>query len=128
MADKKRRDHNTIMARHIARFVRNTDDFELLHSGISPKSKTGDFSDVKVISPYGEVPWIKVSRFSDKEMRTLMLAIEQQIIEALKAYKNWEENYNKEKLGVESEVRFEEFLEDMLFNKSSASWDLPKED
>jgi hypothetical protein len=27
-----------------------------LHSGIFPKSKTGDLSDVKVVTPYGEIP------------------------------------------------------------------------
>lgn len=35
--------------------VRNS-SLEDLHAGISPSSQTGDYTDVKVISPYGEIP------------------------------------------------------------------------
>ena len=45
---------------------------EDLHSGVTPSSKTGDYSDVKVVSPYGEIPWSEVSRISDEEMKRLM--------------------------------------------------------
>jgi hypothetical protein len=51
--------------------VRNTFLAEL-HSGTSPSSKSGDFSDVKVVTPYGEIPWDKLSRISDEEMKCLM--------------------------------------------------------
>lgn len=51
--------------------VRNT-ELENLHRGIAPSSKTGDFSDVKVVSPYGEIPWTEVLRFNDAEMKALM--------------------------------------------------------
>lgn len=44
---------------------------EELHSGVTPSSKTGDFSDVKVVTPYGEIPWTKVSRISNEEMKRL---------------------------------------------------------
>lgn len=50
---------------------RNT-TLENLHAGTVPSSKTGDFSDVKVVSPYGEIPWKELSRFNDKEMKALM--------------------------------------------------------
>ena len=40
---------------------------EQLHAGITPDSQTGDLSDVKVVSPYGEIPWTDVSRISDDE-------------------------------------------------------------
>jgi len=53
---------------------RNT-ELENLHAGTSPSSKTGDFSDVKVVSPYGEVLWNDVSRFSDEEMKKLMIDV-----------------------------------------------------
>ena len=43
------------------------------HSGISPSSKIGDFSDVKVVTPYGEIEWTKVSRFNNDEMKALMI-------------------------------------------------------
>ena len=51
--------------------VRNT-RLEDLHAGIFPDSATGDYTDVKVVSPYGEIPWNKVSRISVVEMRDLM--------------------------------------------------------
>ena len=54
--------------------VRNT-FLEDLHSGITPSSRTGDFSDVKVVTPYGEIPWPKLSRISDEEMKRLMKEI-----------------------------------------------------
>ena len=63
--------------------VRNNTDLEDLHSGTTPSSKTGDYSDVKVISPYGEIEWNHVSRISDEEMRSLMLSIEFAIEKAL---------------------------------------------
>ena len=44
---------------------------EEYHGGISPTSKTGDYSDVKVVTPYGEIPWKEVSRLNDKEMKRI---------------------------------------------------------
>jgi hypothetical protein len=54
--------------------VRNT-GLEDLHAGIFPATEAGDYSDVKVVSPYGEIPWIKLSRISDEEMKRLMIEI-----------------------------------------------------
>jgi hypothetical protein len=51
--------------------MRNT-RLEDLHAGVYPDSATGDYTDVKVVSPYGEIPWNKASRISDAEMRSLM--------------------------------------------------------
>jgi len=48
---------------------------EDLHSGISPSSATGDYSDVMVTSSYGAIPWPKVSRLNDDEMRSLMIDV-----------------------------------------------------
>lgn len=42
------------------------------HSGTIPDSRTGDYSDVVVKSPFGEVPWRQLSRISDEEMKVLM--------------------------------------------------------
>jgi hypothetical protein len=65
----------SMLAKSIAALcVRNT-YLEDLHSGIAPSSKTGDYSDVKVVTPYGEVPWTKLSRFGDDEMKRLMKEI-----------------------------------------------------
>jgi hypothetical protein len=54
--------------------VRNT-VLEDLHSGITPSSRCGDYSDVKVVTPDGEIPWAKLSRLSDEEMKRLMKEI-----------------------------------------------------
>ena len=51
--------------------VRNS-ALEDLHAGTFPSSEIGDFSDVKVVSPYGEIPWNQVGRISDDEMKPLM--------------------------------------------------------
>lgn len=53
---------------------RNT-ELEDLHCGTSPNSKTGDYSDVKVISPFGEIPWSQLSRLNDEEMKVLMIDV-----------------------------------------------------
>ena len=45
--------------------VRNT-FLEDLHSGTSPSSKTGNYCDVKVVTPYGEIPWDKRRYFRDQ--------------------------------------------------------------
>ena len=50
--------------------VRNT-FIEDLHSGTFPSSKTGDYSDVKIVTPFGEIPWNNLSRISDDEMKKL---------------------------------------------------------
>jgi hypothetical protein len=54
--------------------VRNS-SLEDLHAGVEPASMTGDYSDVKVIGPYGEIPWTKLSRISNDEMKRLMIEI-----------------------------------------------------
>jgi hypothetical protein len=43
--------------------VRNT-CIEDVHAGVAPSTQTGDHSDVKVVTPYGEIPWINASRIS----------------------------------------------------------------
>lgn len=48
---------------------------ENLHSGTSPGSAAGDYSDVRVVTPYGEIPWTEVSRLSDEEMKALMIDV-----------------------------------------------------
>jgi ligand-binding SRPBCC domain-containing protein len=48
---------------------------EDLHAGIYPSSQIGDYSDVKVVTPYGEIPWERLGRFSDDEMKLLMIDV-----------------------------------------------------
>ncbi|MBF0628351.1 MAG: hypothetical protein HQL91_09020 [Magnetococcales bacterium] len=55
--------------------VRNT-RLEDLHAGLVPVSRTGDFSDVRVIDADGnEIPWPEVSHLDDDEMKALMKQI-----------------------------------------------------
>jgi hypothetical protein len=48
---------------------------EDVHAGIFPSSQSGDYSDVKVVTPYGEIPWTRLGRISDEEMKVLMIDI-----------------------------------------------------
>jgi len=63
--------------------VRNT-FLENLHAGTFPGSKSKDYSDVKVISPFGEINWNDLSRVSDEEMERLMREITNKIYTFLK--------------------------------------------
>ena len=49
---------------------------EKLHAGATPVTRTGDYSDVKVIDAEGrEIPWNEVSRINQDEMKTLMSGV-----------------------------------------------------
>lgn len=54
--------------------VRNT-RLEDLHAGRTPRSVTGDYSDVTVMTPDGAIPWTEVSRITDEEMKSLMIEV-----------------------------------------------------
>ena len=45
---------------------------EGLHAGTFPIAQTGDSTDVKVVSPYGEMAWNRWGRISDEAMQPLM--------------------------------------------------------
>jgi hypothetical protein len=44
--------------------VRNTCIADV-HAGVEPSSKAGDFSDAKLVTPYGKIPWNKLSRIRE---------------------------------------------------------------
>jgi hypothetical protein len=46
---------------------------EDFHAGTVPSSRSADYSDVKVVTPYGEIRWNDLSRMSDEEMKALMI-------------------------------------------------------
>jgi hypothetical protein len=49
---------------------------EKLHAGVPPVTRSGDYSDVKVIDADGrEIAWNEVSRISQDEMKTLMTGV-----------------------------------------------------
>jgi len=68
-----------VLAKAITAICVRNGFLEDLHSGTTPSSKTGDYTDVKVVTPYGEIPWDKVSRISDAEMKRLMKGIVNQV-------------------------------------------------
>lgn len=112
---------NKILARFIALHGVRNSHLENLHSGISPSSGTGDFSDVKVVSPYGEIPWTELSRISDKEMRVLMLDIEKAIYKVLESIPKLEEEAG-------SSGKLEKMLKEALYDRGGASWDVSEEE
>jgi hypothetical protein len=67
--------------------VRNT-VIENYHAGIVPQSKTGDYSDVKVVTPFGEIPWNDLSRISDEEMKAFNIEVNSRIYTYLQALFN----------------------------------------
>ena len=60
------------LAKYLAQQCFRNTVLEDLHAGITPDSRTGDYTDVVVRSPYGEIPWPKLSRLSDEEMKALI--------------------------------------------------------
>jgi len=54
--------------------VRNT-KIEDWHAGREVVSPAGDFSDVKIVSPAGEIPYLEASRISDAEMKAWMIEV-----------------------------------------------------
>lgn len=70
---------NDLIRKRLAKLMalqcfRNT-KLEDHHAGVFPDSGTGDYSDVRVVSPFGEIPWQRLSRISDDEMRELMINV-----------------------------------------------------
>jgi len=55
----------------LTHFIFRNGPIEDIHAGKGPLSKTGDFSDVKVVTPYGEIPWNELSRITEEEMKVL---------------------------------------------------------
>lgn len=83
MKDDDQKQHAAKLAKAMtALCVRNT-FLENLHTGKTPVSKTGDYSDVKVVTPDREIPWSELSRISDEEMQKLMKEIVNKVYSVL---------------------------------------------
>src|ERR1700730_14657030 len=70
---------NAILQQRLAKYlvlqcVRNS-HLENLHAGMAPSSAAGDYADVTVTSPFGAIPWPRLSRFNDEEMKQLMIDV-----------------------------------------------------
>jgi len=95
----------------VAHHVRN--QLEDLHAGKFPVSLSGDYSDVKVVTPEREIPWNELSRISEEEMHFLMLEIEKTIKNVLSNKEYFIENYG--------EKDFYHMLKNVLF-KNGPTW------
>lgn len=104
MTDAERRDLERFTLSLVETCVRNT-QLEDLHAGRFPVSATGDWSDVTVVTPDGDIPWTEVSRISDVEMKALMI----EIVDRLYTYLTYPE--------AQGDVR-----------TATAAWDRPKLD
>ena len=89
--------------------VRNT-FLETLHAGTTPSSDAGDYSDVKVVTPHGEIPWSRLSRISDDEMRQLMKEVVNKVYNVLLRL---------------DDVTFVEHM-DAYVQRRTRDWDLPE--
>jgi len=63
------------LAKYMALHCFRNTVLEDFHTGITPSSQAGDYSDVVVKTPFGEIPWSKLSRLSDEEMKTIMIDV-----------------------------------------------------
>ena len=72
------------LAKYLAQQCFRNTFLEDLHAGITPDSKTGDYTDVLVRSPYGEIPWPRLSCLSDEEMKVLMIDVVNKTYRALR--------------------------------------------
>ncbi len=85
---------------------------EDLHTGMVPDSKTGDYSDVVVHTPFGQIPWNELSRFDDAEMKVLMVDV------VNKTYHLVQELFDEERGG--------NLLLELAAKDPAPSWDDPK--
>ena len=69
------------LAKYLAQRCFRNSALEDLHAGTAPDSKAGDYSDVVVVTPFGEIPWRQLSLFDDAEMKTLMIDVVQRVYE-----------------------------------------------
>lgn len=71
------------LAKYLAQQCFRNTMLEDLHAGVTPSSQTGDYTDVVVRSPYGGIPWARLSRLSDEEMKALMIEVVNKTYRAL---------------------------------------------
>jgi hypothetical protein len=89
---------------------------ENLHAGITPVSRKGDYSDVKVVDAEGrEIPWNQVSRINQAEMKTLMTGVVNRIYTFL----------TRTLFSATQDKEFEEAL-DRVAGTWTKAWEEPK--
>jgi hypothetical protein len=63
------------LAKYMVEQCFRNSQLEDLHAGTAPSSKTGDYSDVTVRTPFGEIRWCELSRLDDTEMKALTIDV-----------------------------------------------------
>jgi len=63
------------LAKYMAQQCFRNTALEDFHAGITPYSQAGDYSDVVVKTPAGDIPWSKLARLSDEEIKALMIDV-----------------------------------------------------
>jgi len=63
------------LAKYMAQQCFRNTVLEDFHAGITPDSEAGDYSDVMVKTPAGDIPWSKLSHLSDEEMKIPMIDV-----------------------------------------------------
>jgi hypothetical protein len=63
------------LAKYLVEQCFRNSGLEELHAGTVPSSQTGDYSDVIVRTPFGEIAWNRLSRLDDSEMKVLMIEV-----------------------------------------------------
>ena len=103
----------TDLAKAIVAYAFRNTSIDNIHAGAVPVSHTGDFSDVIVTDANGrEIPWNRVSRISQEEMKELMQTAVNRVYAVLEH---------------EGDAEFEK---DVLAHalKYTRAWDDPEED
>lgn len=91
--------------------VRNDPTLEEIHSGKSPGSKTGDYSDVTVTDADGNtIAWNEASKITQEEMKAMMKNISNHLYNFL--------------LNMQNESFMETFFE--RGRRQTIAWDMPE--
>ena len=112
-----------VLARYLANGCVRNSILEDFHSGTTPYTEIGDYTDVKVLTPHGWIEWNKLSRLSDEEMRELMLYVEK-TLESMLAFLQAQKVIKINKEGRSSKEILEA-VKGLYFGKSGVSWDNP---
>ncbi len=94
--------------------VRNS-FLEDLHSGKVPDTTTGDYTDVKIITPTQEIPWNELSRLNNAEMKRLMKEVVDKLYTCLSVMHD-----------VDNRKEFESLIR--TGTQFSSEWDDPEND
>lgn len=100
------------LAKHLVLTCFRNSVLEDFHAEKVPVSQSGDYTDVVVRTPFGEIPWNELSRFDDTEMKLLMVDV------VNKTYQLIQEIFDGERGG--------KLLLELAARDPAPEWDEPK--